>query len=116
MADKPTVHLTLAKLKDDTKTPPEPFKLGLSGGKIVTFPDFYGSGDAEWSEKLLNELGRRDRVAVWPALKIWLSKDDVVKLQAEKFTFNQLLKIASAASAHYENHYGDLGEGSGSDD
>ena len=114
--DKPTVHLSLAKLKEDTKSAPDPFKLGLSGGKIVTFPDFYGDGDAEWSEKLLGELNRRDRIAVWPALNIWLSEADAEKLKAEKFSLSQLMKIIAAASSHYENHYGDLGESSASAD
>ena len=110
MADKPTINLTLAKLKEETKSAAEPFKLGLSGGKVVTFPDFYNSNDAEWSETVINELNNRNRVAVWPALGKWLSESDVEKLKAEKLTLMQLMKIIAAASEHYEKFYGTPGE------
>lgn len=118
MADKDTqkVHFTLAKLKEDRKAPPEEFRVGLSGGKIITFPDYYG-GDktAEWTERLLEQLNRREPTA-WKALDLWLSKADAEKLRAEKLNFEDLTKLVSAAGAHYENHYGALGEDGGSDD
>ncbi|MBB5748534.1 hypothetical protein [Micrococcus sp. TA1] len=114
MADKPTVHLTLAKLKESTKAP-EPFILGLDGGKRVTFPDFYNGMDSEASEALLNELNNPQRAGVWPALKLWLSDGDLEKLRAQKFTLHQLMQIIAAANDHYERHYGTPGEGGGSD-
>ena len=90
MADKPKIHTTLAKLTEDTKGKPDTYKLGLSGGKVVTFPDPYDDMDSEASERLLNELNRRDRVNVWPSLKLWLSEDDVKKLQDERIEGKKL--------------------------
>lgn len=117
MADKPKIHTTLAKLNEDTKAPPEPFKVGLSDSSVITFPDMYGGDqDAEWTERVLHEINRRDRVAAWPVLNAWLSKEDAEKLKGEKLNFQQLTKLIAAASAHYDNHYGSLGEGTGSDD
>ena len=115
MADKPTINLTITKLKEETKETAELFKLGLSGGKVVTFPDFYNSNDSEWSEDVINTLNNRSRVAVWPALDKWLSKSDAEKLRAEKLTLMQLIKIIAAASEHYEKFYGTPGESGASE-
>lgn len=110
MADKPTVTTTLASLRKEIAKP-EVFKLGLSGGKIITFPDLYDMESQE-AEEVFGHLN--ENMTNWAAIRQWLSDADADKLAAEKLSVRELATVMKAAVAHYEGNYGDSGEGSAS--
>lgn len=106
MADKPTVNTTLAALRKEI-TKPDPWSIGLSGGKVCTFPDLYDR-DSEEAERVFTKLNRN--AGNWEVLALWLDKADLAKLKAEKLTLRELNTVVSAAISHYEGYYGPQGE------
>lgn len=110
MADKPTVHLTLAKIRKET-TKPEVFQVALTGSKIITFPDLYDLESVE-AEDIFNSLNQTS--TNWTVLNKWLPKKDAEALKAEKLTVRELAAVVQAAVAYYEDAYGNTGEGSAS--
>lgn len=110
MADKPNVTTTLASLRKEI-TKPEVFKLGLSGGKVITFPDLYDMESQE-AEEVFGSLNQN--MTNWAAIRQWLSTEDADKLAAEKLSIRELGVVMSAAVSHYEGKYGEQGEGSAS--
>lgn len=107
MADKPNVHLSLAKLRKDI-VKPEQFKVALSASKIVTFPDVYDMESVE-AEEIFASLNRN--ATNWGVLSKWLSEKDAEALKAEKLSVRELAAVVQAAIAHYEGSYGDAGKG-----
>lgn len=103
--DTPTVHLSIAKVKKETKVA-EPFGIGLSDGKVIYFPDFYAM-ESEQAEELLDNINARQ--SNWKVLNLWLSKEDADALRDEKLSTAQLVKVIATATQHYENFYGTPG-------
>lgn len=110
MADKPNITTTLASLRKEI-VKPEVFKLGLSGGKVITFPDLYDMESVE-AERVFGSLN--NNMTNWAAIRSWLSEADADKLQAEKLTVRELATVMQAAVTHYEDRYGKSGEDSAS--
>lgn len=107
MADKPVVHLSLAKVRKDL-VKPEVFQVALSGSKIITFPDLYDMESVE-AEETFGALNRN--MTSWDAIGKWLSAKDVAALKAEKLSIRELSAVIQAAVTHYETSYGDAGKG-----
>lgn len=107
MADKPTVHLTLSKLRKEI-VKPEPFQVALSASKIITFPDVYDMESVE-AEEIFASLNHN--ATNWGVLSKWLSEKDAAALKAEKLSVRELAAVVQAAIAHYEGSYGDAGKG-----
>lgn len=110
MADKPTVQLSLAKLRKEVKTA-EVLKMALSGSKIITFPDVYAMESVE-AEEIFARLNQN--ATNWTVIRKWLSKEDADALQAEKLTVIELDTVMRAAVQYYEDIYGNAGEGNAS--
>lgn len=111
MSDKPTVSTTLSALRKEI-TKPEVWSIGLSGGKVCTFPDLYDR-DSEEAEVVFGKLNRN--AGNWEVLALWLEPADLKKLKAEKLTLRELNTVVAAAISHYEGHYGPEGEDSASE-
>jgi len=110
-ADKPTVHLSVAKIRKETVNP-EVFQVALSGSKIMTFPDLYALESVE-AEEIFASLNRNS--TNWTVLNKWLPKKDADALKAEKLSVRQLAAVVQAAVAYYEDAYGKPGEGDASE-
>lgn len=109
-SDKPTVHYSLAELRNET-TEVEPYSVALSNSKLITFPDL-NAMESEEAEDLMERIQAGQKT--WALLDEWLSKDDAKALRAEKLTRAQLLRLMKTASTYYSGFYGDLGEGAAS--
>jgi hypothetical protein len=108
--DKPTVNLTLAQLRKEV-VKPDPYKIAISGSKIITFPDVNAMESAasdELAEKIENPKD------LWGLLNDWLSPADAKALAAEKLTRSEIFHVIRAAAGYYREQYGDLGEGAAS--
>ncbi|WP_336715332.1 hypothetical protein [Arthrobacter sp. USHLN218] len=110
MADKPTVHLSLAKVRKEVEKP-EPFGVGLSNSKIVTFPDLFAMESVE-AEEIFASLNQTS--TNWTILRRWLPEDDANALKAEKLSVRELATVVQAAVKYYEDAYGESGNGSAS--
>lgn len=108
MSDKPKIHASLASL--EVEAAPEPFKFGLSGGKVITFPD---PGDMDWleAEAFMQDIAGQPNSIVFEK---WLSAEDFKKLKAEKLSLRQVTAISTAVGQHYQGIFGGPGEGDAS--
>lgn len=109
MTDKPKIHDTLAALDKETQGP-EPYRLGLSGGQTVTFPDPGDMGVEEFEEFMADIADKPNSVI----LKRWLSAEDHEKLMAEKLSIRQTVALSKRVIKHYEYIFGPQGEGTAS--
>lgn len=105
MTDRPTIHDTLAGL--DNEAHPEPYRLGLAGGKTITFPD-PGDMEMEEFERFMADIEGKPNSVIF---KRWLSNDDYDKLKAEKLNIRQTVALAKKVTKHYEYIFGAQGEG-----
>lgn len=110
--DKPVVQFSLAQIRKDTKKV-ESLKVALSNSKTIEFPDLMAQ-ESEESERTLARIEARG-AHTWEALEDWLSKDDVEALRAEKLSRAELINLLNVASKYYEDQYGDLGNGTASE-
>lgn len=108
--DKPTVHLSLSSLRKEVAKP-DPFRVALTGSKIITFPDLFALESTE-AETVFADLGRN--ASNWDALAKWLSEADVKALKAEKLNVRELAAVVQAAISYYEETVGKPGEGDAS--
>lgn len=108
--DKPNVQLSLAALKKEVAAP-EVLRMALSGSKVITWPDLYGTESVE-AESVFAGLNRS--MTNWAVLETWLSKDDAAALKAEKLSLRQLAAVVQAAVQYYEGTYGTPGEATAS--
>lgn len=102
--DKPKAHLSFKAL--DAEEKPEPFTYTNHESKRVVFPDVFDWGYEE-GEEFLEEM------RVLPARKFltkWLTEEDFAKLQADKLSVRQMMRVTQAAMNHYESTLGDSGE------
>lgn len=107
--DTPKVHATLAKIrKEATAQTKEPFQLALSDSKIITFPDLFAQ-DAARAEQIVWGM-QSGRIKPTQAARLWLEKEDVDALLAEKLSLRELSAVMAAAVEHYEDTFGDSGE------
>lgn len=104
--DKPVVQFTLASIRKDANKV-DVLKVGISGSKIITFPDLMAMESVE-SEELLAKIDARG-ANTWKALEQWLSADDAAALRAEKLSRADLIRLLKNASKYYQDAYGDLG-------
>ncbi|MBG6083236.1 hypothetical protein [Zhihengliuella flava] len=111
MTTRPAVNLSLSKLRKEIKKI-DPFRVSLSGSKIVTFPDVYAMESVE-AEEIFSGLNRNS--TSWGVLSKWLSTADADKLKAEKLSVRELSAVVQAAIAYYEESYGDEGNGNASE-
>lgn len=102
--DHPKIHATLAGLDVDAK--PEPFRFGLPGGKVITFPD---PGEMEWTEAedFMEQVQAGSNRAM---MQRWLSEDDYQKLLDARLTLRQMAALGKAVGKHYEDVFGGPGE------
>ena len=111
--DTPKVHATLAKIrKETTAQTKEPFQLALPGSKIITFPDLFAQ-DAERAEQIVWGM-QSGRIKPTQAARLWLDKEDADALLAEKLTLRELSAVMATAVEHYEDTFGNSGEGDAS--
>lgn len=111
-ADKPVVQFTLASIRKDAKKV-DVLKVGLSGSKIITFPDLMAAESEESEMKLAAIEACGDRT--WEGLDLWLSEADAALLRAEKLSRADLIRLLRNASKYYKDAYGDLGNGTASE-
>ena len=104
--DRPVVQFTIASIRKDA-TKVDVLKVGLSGSKIITFPDLMAMESVE-SEDLLAKIDARS-TNTWKALDEWLSPADAAALRAEGLSRADLLRTLKNASKYYQDAYGDLG-------
>ena len=109
-ADKPTVQFSLANLRKEV-VKPDPFRISLSGSKVITFPDL-NAMESEESDALLSRIEKKE--SSWEVLNDWLSPKDAEALRAEKLSRAELKHVMDAASAYYRGVYGDQGNGGAS--
>jgi len=105
-ADKPVVQFSISSMRKEVQYA-EPFRVALSGSKIITFPDVFAMESVE-AEELFARLNRNQ--TNWVALKEWLGEKDAAALKAEKLTIIELGKVTRAAMNYYEEFYGESGE------
>lgn len=103
--DKPTVHLSLAKVRKET-VKPEPFGVALSNSKVIVFPDLFAM-ESEEAENIFASLNESS--TNWVVLRKWLPKADADALKAEKLSVRELASVVQAAVKYYEDTYGDSG-------
>ncbi|UNX54079.1 hypothetical protein MF406_14175 [Georgenia sp. TF02-10] len=108
MTDKPTIHATAASL--ETEAHPEPYRLGLSGGKVITFPD-PGDMEMEEFEDFMADIEGQPNSVIF---KRWLSDEDHKKLKAERLNIRQTIALAQKVTKHYEYIFGGRPEGNAS--
>jgi hypothetical protein len=108
--DKPTVHLSLAALRKEVAKP-DPFRVSLTGSKLITFPDLFALESTE-AESVFGDLERN--ASNWDALDKWLSKADATSLRAEKLSVRELAAVVQAALNYYEQTVGTPGNGTAS--
>lgn len=104
--DKPVVQFSLAQIRKEAKEV-DVLKVGISGSKIITFPDLMAL-ESEESERQLARIDARG-TNTWKALEDWLSAEDVEALRAEKLSRANLVRLLNSASKYYQDAYGDLG-------
>lgn len=108
--DKPTIHLSLTSLRKEVAKP-DPFRVALTGSKIITFPDLFALESTE-AENVFGSLERN--ASNWDALDRWLSKEDAAALRAEKLSVRELAAVVQAAMNYYEQTVGSAGNGTAS--
>lgn len=108
--DKPTVQFSISQLRKEVVRP-DPFRISLSGSKVITFPDVNAMESAE-SDELLSRIEKNE--VVWGVLDDWLSAKDAEALRAEKLTRAELKHVMDAAGSYYKEFYGDAGNGAAS--
>jgi hypothetical protein len=108
--DKPTVHLSLTALRKEVAKP-DPFRVSLTGSKLITFPDLFALESTE-AETVFSSLSQN--ASNWEALDKWLSADDSKALRAEKLSVRELAAVVQAAIAYYEQTVGTAGNGTAS--
>lgn len=109
--DKPIVHASLAALRKEV-TDPDPYRVALTGSKVITFPDIYAM-ESVAAEEIFAGLNRN--ATNWVVLGKWMSKDDCAALKAEKLSLRLLSTVVQAAIAYYETSYGNAGEDTASE-
>jgi len=100
--DKPTVHLSLSALRKEVANP-DPFRVSLTGSKVITFPDLFALESTE-AETVFGSLSRN--ASNWEALDKWLSKADTATLRAERLSVRELAAVVQAAMNYYEQTVG----------
>ena len=110
MADKPTVQFSLTKLRKELATV-DPFKISLSGSKVITFPDV-NAMEAEASDEIAERIANPK--SAWGILDDWLSEADAKSLRAEKLSRAELMRLIEVAGNYYTDAYGTAGEGTAS--
>lgn len=106
MADKPNVQFSLAQLRKDVAKV-DPFKIALSGSKLITFPDI-NAMESEESDELVARI--ENPTSTWGILEDWLSAADVKSLRAEKLSRAELMRLIEVAGTYYKDAYGTAGE------
>lgn len=106
-SDRIKVTRTLAQL--DVSAAPEPYRLGLPGNKVVTFPD---PGEMAWdeAEAFVTDM-TSPTTSVTDVLRRWLSEDDFEALKESKMTLRQMIALTEDVVRHYGDIFGGPGEG-----
>lgn len=111
--DTPVVHFTISSKRGKRKKV-ETLRVGVAGGKTITFPDLIGMESVEADEKLgfieSCGIGR-----TWEGLRSWLSAEDVELLKAEKLLLHELFDVLQSANKYYVDEYGTPGNGTASE-
>lgn len=106
MVDKITPNTTIAKIRRQAvETSADPFIVGLTGGKTITFCDIM-SLEAEKSFEVTKQLsGRADDVDPFGLFRLWLSDTDFKKLKAEKLTLGEMVTLMEMVTTHFEDTF-----------
>lgn len=108
MSDVKKISTSIKKIRSEKKDI-EVFRVGLSGNKIIDFPDFYEM-DSEAGDAIIQMVSQRMPQGQWALIQLWLETDDVAKLKEEKLSTRELAELIGKAIEHYEKHYGASGE------
>lgn len=108
--DRIKVNDTLTSL--DVQAAPEPYRFGLPGNKVITFPD---PGEMDWNdaEKFMEDV-TNPQARIVDLMKMWLSEEDFQTLLDAHLTLRQMLALFTKVGKHYGDVFGTLGEGVGS--
>lgn len=103
MTDKDTrkINVSLASLENET-TYSEPFVVGISGGKTITFP---APDQMEWdeAERFMQSLEGQSPSQI---LESWLSEEDFAAFKAEKISLRTLNALLEQVTIHYSDIFG----------
>lgn len=99
--DKPSVHAVLKNLAIEG-SPDEPFRVALSDGSRIEFPDPGEMGFEEAEEFLLDFRSARNS----HILRKWLGEEQYERLKADKPTLKQIKAMNTGVLAHYSYIFG----------
>lgn len=105
MADKIKINDSLDSL--DIEATREPYRLGLPGNKVVTFPDPLDMGFVE-AEEFVRALTSGE-MTVAESFEKWLSKDDYKALVEANLTLRQVVALTEKVANYYKDVFGEPG-------
>lgn len=105
-SDKIKINDSLSSLEISASA--EPYRFGLPGSKVITFPD---PGEMPWdqAEEFLAGLSAPD-AKISEIMEKWLSDEDYQTLKDAKLSLRQMIALAQKVTKHYEAVLGAPGE------